>query len=61
MSLRQATEHLQEAVDKVIEWGRKNLLLLRKKPQLSLEDAIAGRGECEVRLQGAIGVHSWIL
>ncbi|KAK2537734.1 alpha-2-macroglobulin-like protein 1 [Columba guinea] len=47
VSLRQATEHLQEAVDKVIEWGRKNLLLLRKKPQLSLEDAIAGRGEGE--------------
>ena len=48
---------MERVVDKVIGWRRKNLPLLRKKPQLSLEENIAGRGEGEVRLLGAIGVH----
>lgn len=48
-------------MDKVIGWGRKNLSLLKKKPQLSLEEDIAGREEGEVRLLGAIGVCGEIL
>lgn len=48
-------------MDKVIGWGRKNLPLLKKKPQLSLEEDIAGREEGEVRLLGAIGVRGGIL
>jgi len=48
-------------VDKIVGWGRKDLPLLRKKPQLSLEEDIAGWREGEVRLQGAIGFHGWTL
>lgn len=44
-------------MEKVIGWERKNLSLLREKSQVSLEEDIAGRGEGEVRLQGAIGAH----